>query len=364
MGGHIERVRRAIEFSGPDMVPMDLVDVPFLYDAYGTRASEEVRVPPGAESFDSAWCTYHWTLREVGRTERGEVLREDEWGCRQVVPADPASAYSVVARPDLSTMGKVLSHPWPRPEGTDPFFESRAAAIRRHYPDRFINGFIDPGPFLVAFELLGYEGLLVRLMEEPAAVSEVLRRVVGYQKALIGRFRQMGAHMITIIDEIAGAGGMMFSPEVFRRDFIGLYRELLEETHRCGMYTSLLLDGNVGAILPDLLRLDVDVQLFVQPRSTGLDTLQESYRGKRAVKLAVDMMETFVRGSPAEIASEVDDYVRRFHTPRGGLIFQALRWHRPEYDPVRVKAQIEAMNRHRQGVHEASLGDLDPRSAP
>ena len=350
MDTHVDRVRKAIEFGGPDMVPMDLVDVPFLYDAYGTRAADSFAAPPGAEGFDSAWCTYHWTLRPMGTNDKGEQLREDEWGCRQVVPADPGSAYSVIGRPDLGTMEKVLSHPWPDPAATDAFFESRArrdqAALSRQVHQRVHR----PGPFLVAFELLGYEGLMVRLMEDPGAVREVLRRIVDYQKALVGQFRRMGAHMVTIIDEVAGAGGLMFSPEVFRRDYIGLYAEILAETHRQGMYTSLLLDGNITPILPDLMKLDIDVQLFVQPHSTGLETIQEHFRGRRAVKLAVDMMETLVKGSPAEIAREVDDYVRRFHTPRGGLIFQALRWHRPEYDQVRVKAQIDAMNRHRPGA--------------
>jgi hypothetical protein len=350
MSRHIDRVRRAIEFGRPDMVPMDLVDVPFLYDAYGTRPADSVQVPPGAESFDSAWCTYHWTLRLAGQNNDGEILREDEWGCKQVVPADAGSAYSVIERPDLSSMDKVLSHPWPRPEGTDAFFDARKAIVQRHYRDRFINGFIDPGPLLVAFELLGYEGLMIRLMEEPDVVGKVIRRVVDYQKALIPRFRQMGAHMITIIDEIAGASGLMFSPAVFRRDFMGLYEELITETHRNGMYASLLLDGNISAILPDLLTLDIDVHLFAQPHATGLDVLQECFQGRRAVKLAVDMMQTMVTGTPAEIVDEVDDYVRRFHTDRGGLIFQALRWHRPEYDPLRVEAQIGAMNRHRPGA--------------
>ncbi len=142
----------------------------------------------------------------------------------------------------------------------------------------------------------------------------------------------------------------MFSPELFRRDFIGLYGELLEETRRCGMYTSLLLDGNISVILPDLMNLPIDVQLFVQPRATGLDVLQECFAGRRAVKLAVDMMETMVAGTAGQIAAEVDDYVRRFHGPKGGLIFQAMRWHRPQFDAARVKAQVEAMNRHRPGA--------------
>ncbi len=347
---HVDRVRRAIEFDSPDLVPMDLVDVPYLYDAYGTRDPAGVTVPPGAESFDSAWCTYHWTLRPLGVNERGEPLRADEWGCRQVVPREESTAYAILERPDLDTLEKVRAHPWPSPEATDAFFAGRRRVIERHWPDRFINGFLDPGPFLLAFELLGYEGLLVKLVEDPPVVLEVLRRIVDYQKALVPRFREMGAHMVTIIDEIAGTGGLMLSPDLFRREIIGYYRELLDEIHHHGLYTSLLLDGNITAILPDLMALPIDVQLFVQPHATGLEVLTDCFRGKRAVKLAVDMMETLVSGTERQIGEEVDRYVELFHTPRGGLIFQALRWHRPEYDPARVRAQVAAMNRHRRGA--------------
>lgn len=347
---HIRRVKRAIEFGSPDMVPMDLVDVPFLYDAYGTLDPAAVKAPPGAEQFDSAWCTYHWTLHPLGFNEQGEPVRRDEWGCTLVVPRGQDSAYSVLARPDLSTRAKVAAHPWPDPAGADGFFEQRRAVIESRYPDRFINGFLDPGPFLLGFELLGYEQMLLKLADDLPFVMDVLRRIVDYQLALVPRFRRMGAHMVTIIDEIAGTGGLMFSPELFRRRFSGLYRELLAEIRRQGMYTSLLLDGNIADILPDLLEMDIDVQLFVQPHATGLETIRRFFRGRRAVKLAVDMMDTLVRGTAAQIEAEVDRYVEYFHTAKGGLIFQALRWHRPEYDPARVQAQIAAMNRHRKGA--------------
>jgi hypothetical protein len=348
MSGHVERVKRAIEFRSPDRIPLDLVDVPHLYDAYGTLDPDTVTVPSGAEDFDSGWCTYHWALRPLGTNERGETLRTDEWGCTQVVPEDQGTAYSVIARPDLNTLEQAQGYPWPRPENTDEIFETKKGLIQRYYADRFINGFLDPGPFLVAFELLGYEGLMIKLMENLPLVKAVLRSIVDYQKALIPRFKYIGAHMVTIIDEIAGTAGLMFSPKLFRHEFLDLYRELLDEIHRHGLYTSILLDGNIAAILPDLMKLDIDVQLFVQPHATGLEVIEKYFAGKRAVKLSVDMMETLVRGSPQEIQTEVADFVRRFDTPKGGLLFQALRWHRPAYDSERVAAAIAAMNRYRR----------------
>ena len=350
MSTHIDQVRRAIEFGSPAYVPLELVDVPHIYNAYGTMDEEAVTVPPGAEDFDSAWCTYHWTFERTGTTHAGEPVRRDEWGCTQVVPKDLSVAYSVVERPSLMTMADVEAHTWPDPSVTDWFFESRKRTIQRFYPDRFICGLLDPAPFVVAFELFGYEGLLLGMHDRMDVILAVFRRIMDYQLALIPRFKDMGAHMVNVIDEVAGKQGLMFSPALFRRHFAPMYEELFAAVHRHGMYTSLLLDGNLAEIMPDLMRLDLDQMLFAQPHATGIDVIADYCRGKRCVKLAVDMMDTLATGTPGEIEAEVDEMVAKLNTPRGGLVFQAMRWHRPEYAPHRVQAQIAAMNKYRQRV--------------
>lgn len=347
MSKHKDRMRKAIEFGRPDFTPMDLTDVPFLYDAYDTLKPSTVTIPAGAEEFDSAWCTYHWTLNYLGGNENGELLRKDEWGCTQVIPRMETSAYSVVGRPKLDSLKDVAGHPWPSPQITDRFFGDRKEIIDRYYPDRFINGFLDPGPFLVAFELLGYENLLFKMFDDPDLVREVLARIFQYQKELVPRFREMGADMITIIDEVAGSGGMMFSPDLFRERYLPMYADLFAEIHRNNMYVSVLFDGDIGKILDGLMKLDIDLQFFAQPNATGIDVLAERFRGKRAVKMTADMMGTLAKGTPEEIEGEIDAIAERFWTDKGGLVFQALRWHRPAYRRENVDAQIRAMNKYR-----------------
>ena len=350
MSDHVEAVRRAIEFDSPPYVPMELVDVPHIYNAYDTCDAESVAFPPGAESFDAAWVTYHWTFDYIGKNEAGEPMRRDEWGCTQIIPNGKGSAYSVIEKPQPATMAEVAAYPWPDPGITDAFFESRRRVIERYYPDRFITGFLDPAPLLIAFNIFGYDGLLMGLHDDLDVVKALVRRVFDYQIALVPKFRAMGAHMINLIDEVAGTDGMMFSPDIFREHFLPMYVELLEAIHGNGMYTSLLLDGNVRAIMPDLMELELDQMFFAQPRSTGVDVIAEHCAGRRCVKLAVDMMHTLATGTTEEIELEVDDMVDRFHSDKGGLVFQALRWHRPAYNPVRVRAQINAMNKHRKGA--------------
>lgn len=350
MSTHIDTMKRAIEFGSPPYIPMELVDVPFLYDAYGTTDPAGVVIPEGAEDFDSAWCTYHWTFRDAGVNENKESMRTEEWGCRQVVPNDEGVAYSVVGKPGFTSLAEVKAHPWPDPELTNPFFERRRQIIAQHYPDRFICGFIDPGPFLIAFNLFGYDTLLLQLSDNLELVKGVVRRIVDYQLALVPKFKAMGAHMINIIDEVAGTGGMMFSPALFREHFLPMIAELIAEIHRHDMYASILLDGNITDIFPDVMALELDQILFAQPQSTGIDTIADFCGRKLCVKMAVDMMVTLASGTPAEIEAEVDTMVAKLNTPRGGLVFQALRWHRPEYDAHRVKAQIRAMNKYRKAA--------------
>jgi len=345
--GHIDEVRRAIEFGSPAYVPMELVDVPHIYTAYGTLAAETVAVPEGAEDFDAAWVTYHWTFQDLGRNANGEPVRKDEWGCTQIVPNDTGVAYQVIERPKLETLADVAAYPWPDPGGANWFFESRRRLIEQYYPYRFICGLLDPAPFVVAFELFGYDGLLLNLYDRLDVVLAVLDRIVEYQLALIPKFKEMGAHMVNVIDEVAGTAGMMFSPRLFREHFKPMYDKLFAEIHRQGMYTSLLLDGNLAQIMDDLVAMDLDQHLFVQAHSTGLGVIADCFRGKRSLKVSVDMMRNLASGTPAEIEAEVDDIVRHFRTDKGGLVFEAMRWHRPEFAPERVRAQIQAMNRYR-----------------
>jgi len=347
MRNHIDEVRRAIEFGSPSYVPMELVDVPHIYNAYGTLDAETVKAPEGAEDFDSAWVTYHWTFQDLGRNERGEPVRKDEWGCTQIVPNDTSVAYQVIERPTFNTLADVEAYPWPDPEGTNWFFESRKQLIEKYYPDRFICGLLDPAPFVVAFELFGYDGLLLNLYDRLDVVLAVFDKILQYQLALIPKFRAMGAHMVNVIDEVAGTSGMMFSPRLFRTHFKPMYDRLFSEIHRQGMYASLLLDGNLTEIMDDLAAMDLDQHLFVQANSTGLDTIADYFRGKRCLKVSVDMMRNLATGTPAEIEAEVDSIVRHFRTDRGGLVFEAMRWHRPEFAAERVRAQIQAMNRYR-----------------
>ncbi|HJN17458.1 MAG TPA: uroporphyrinogen decarboxylase family protein [Armatimonadota bacterium] len=343
---HIERVKAAYRFEGPDCLPLEIHDVVHLYDAYDTLDPATVKLVPGVASFDSLRVTYHWTFTEEGVNAEGERIRRDEWGCLQRVPESDQTAYDVIEKP-LSKPGAIGGYAFPDPSISDPFFERTKATIAEHYPDRFICGYVDPGPLLIAFNLYGYDGLLMRLHDNLDEVVAVVRQIAEYQKAIIDRWASIGVHMVAIIDEFAGTDGLMFSPALWREHFADIYANMFGHIRSHGLLAGCLFDGDISAILDDYLAIGPDVIEIVQPNTVGIETWAEKLRGKVACKASVDMMGTLATGTPADCRREARKLVEALATPEGGFAGISLRWHRPEYPKPNVSAVAEAFNEFR-----------------
>jgi len=341
----IDVVKAAIRFQDPPYVPMECVDVPGVYDAYGNLDPDQVQLLPGAEDFDSVQATYHWSLTELDSNDAGERVRRDEWGCEQRVPVDSDTAYEVIKKPMLETIPDPDTYPWPDISVTDPFFE-RMARVLPQYDDRFICGYIDPGPFLVAFNLMGYDGLLMKLYDDLDRVKAVFERIVDFQLQLVKRWKDVGAHMVQYIDEFAGKNGMMFRPEIWREHFAAHYERFIGAVHDAGMFAGCCLDGDVSAILPDIKAMGLDVLDIRQLNCMGMDVLEEHARGL-CVKTSIDMMTTLAMGSPDDVDAEARELCERLGGRQGGYICMTLKWHRPEYPAENVRASVEAFNKYR-----------------
>ena len=343
----IEVVKRAVEYDSPPYLPIELLDVPEIYNAYFTRNPDDVEFIDGTDNFDSLWVGYSWSLKELGENEQGEPLRRDEWGVLYKVPRDESSAYVILENP-LSAPEDLIGYRMPDPREAQPFFQRTGEVIERRYRDRFINGYVDPGPFLVAFALMGYERLLMNLIDNTHMVKDLIADIFTYQKQIVRYFRDIGAHMITLIDELAGSAGLMFSPALFREEFLSLYRDFFSFVKSQHLYSSILLDGNVTAIIDDIIAMDTDCVQFMEPNEVGIDEIARSFSGKRCIKTSVDMKTTLATGTPSQVRSEIHRMVRSFHTARGGYIPIILRWHRPSYPEQNVRASVDALRKYRQ----------------
>ena len=349
MSTHIDVVKRAIEFRKPAYLPMEIVDVPGVYNAYHTLDPRRVPFIPGTEGFDAMWTNCYSTFhKEVGRTPEGLPIKEDQFGTRLVSPREEKSAYILLDHPLRHCA--LRDYRFPNPDDTDPHFDRLGDVICRQYPDRFVDGFIDAGIFLTTQFLFGLEDFLLKIAEDIDLVTEAYARVADYYMALVPKYKRAGAHMITVIEDLGGRDGLVMRPSVWRDRFKPSLQRFIDCVHANGLYAGVAIDGSSRDVLEDLPGMKVDVFSVFDIKTTGIETIRRALAGKVCVKATVDMQTSLAVGSPEQVAREADELVDAFHGERGGFIAQVVRWHRPEFPAANVAASVKAFNAHRTGV--------------
>ena len=348
MTDHIERMTRAIELKGPDCIPMEIIDVPGIYNAYHTQDRDTVELIPGTEDFDAIWANcYSWRHEVVGQSDAGEPIKTDQFGTRFKTPHEEHSAYMLLSHP-LAEAGAAANYEFPDPADMDPLLDSLGNAISTRYPDRFVEGYIDAGIFLTTQLLIGLEEFLYKVAAEPDFVVDLYSRVEQYYRQLIPKFKRAGVHMITVIEDIGGTGSLVMRPDTWRERFKPILQRFIGAVHAEGMYAGLAIDGHSGDVLDDVVEMGVDVFSVFDMHTTGLDLIAEKLGGKVCVKATIDMQHTLATGTPEQVEAEAARMVQALHRPEGGFIAQVVRWHRPTFPNNNVLASVRGFNRFRQ----------------
>jgi hypothetical protein len=324
----IRNVRKAVGFDGPERTPIELVEVPGIYDDYGTIGPGDVD-PDFAplSDFDVLQATYHWVFKDMGRDREGNALREDEWGCRQKIPVGGEYAYFVLNNP-LRNWDDLGGYRFPEPFVNDGWFSSMARNLKR-YPGRFVDAFIDPGVTLVALNLRGYEELLVDYYTAFDRVGYLFDGIWDYQKELVRKWKRAGAHAVSLYEEWATQDRMYVSPDWWRERVKPFYRKVFDFIHGEGMYVGMGLDGFVLPILDDLKEIGLDILDNRQPALLGVENLAKAGGGKLCVKASCDMQLSLPLKGPEEVEREAETLARRLGVERnGGFIGLVFKWER------------------------------------
>jgi hypothetical protein len=324
----IEVVEKAIEFRNPEYVPIELVEVPGIWDDYGALPREEVTeefLP--LQGFDAIQAIYSWVFDEEGKTAQGDRLRRDEWGCLQKVPVSGEYTYLVIEEP-LRDWDRISRYRFPEPARADAWFEEITRSLTR-YPGKFINGFIDPGVTLVALNLRGYEELLIDYYQHMDRVRYLMDGIWEYQKEIVRRWKKAGAHAVSLYEEWGTQDRMYVPPEWWREHMKPFYRRVFDFIHSEGLYAGMGIDGSILEILDDLKEIGLDILDNRQPVLLGIDNLARAGGGRLCIKASNDMQLSLPVKTPGEIEREALELCEKLGTARGGgFIGLVFRWER------------------------------------
>jgi len=122
-------------------------------------------------------------------------------------------------------------------------------------------------------------------------------------------------------DDVAGQDGMMFSPELFRKYFLPLYRSLIEKVKKYNLTFGWHCCGNVNDILPDIIEAGLDVFDVVQTsaKDMELENVYRLYGKKVCMHGAIDIQKILSRGNEQNVRDEVKKVIYLWGR-NGGII--------------------------------------------
>ena len=294
-----ENMRRAIEFRGPQRLPIT---------GYGDA---DDRVSIGTEPITPPAAANDPLV--------------DEWLCRWEKTETPNMG-QVKGHP-LADLADLHSFPWP--DGDDPrryvnvtrqLDEIDAAPVRR-------DKYRIVGIFMLLWErmqaLYGFENCSMDLLEDRPEIHELADRLVAYDCAFIRNVHRLAG------DRIDGFGfsedwgteqDLMVSPELFRRFFLPRYRTIFAAARDRGWHVWMHSCGKINRAIPFLIDAGVNLLNMQQPLTNGIAEIGRQFAGRVCFETLCDIQHTLPKGNRAEIRQQAEQLLTQWGTPQGGFI--------------------------------------------
>ena len=350
-----ERVYRALRLENPDRVPRDLWAVPAIamfrsseLDRVLRRFPSDIVLPvdtagTAVSAYGSltAGSDQGGTLFRYGLSERASGTPfvvgtyVDEWGCPWEVGEDGVAGEVKHAPLADWKLLDSFKPPWEVLETANWDDVDRICAET----DKFVLTPWHMDPFERMQFLRGTEALLMDMAWGTAEVFRLRDLVHEFFLREMALWCGTDVDAIRFFDDWGAQRTMLMSPSMWRELFKPLYAEYCEMIHAAGKFAFVHSDGEISAIIPDLIEIGVDAlnsQLFCM----DIEELGRQHRGQITFWGEIDRQGVMPFGEPGDVRDAVRRVRRSLQDERGGVVAQ-LEWGKA--DPAEnVEAAFEA----------------------
>jgi uroporphyrinogen decarboxylase len=196
-------------------------------------------------------------------------------------------------------------------------FDGAKALADRHREDVFIFGKLGMALFERAWSIRGFEQLLEDMAVRPEFVEDLLDRIVyEWNLPIIDQQNAIGIDVFYFADDWGSKTNLLFSPRMWRRFIKPRLAICYDRVKSSGAFVGQHSDGNILAILPDLVELGLDILNPIQPSVYDPNLIKDQYGDKITLYGAIDVETTLPFGTPDEVRSEM--LARSSRLGRGG----------------------------------------------
>jgi uroporphyrinogen decarboxylase len=172
--------------------------------------------------------------------------------------------------------------------------------------DRFVFILLD-GVFGWGMRLFGFRRFMVELFRASSDLLMLIKDVEALNFELVRRARDRGADGVLLADDVAHQRGLMVSPDLLRHTLLPSLDRQTKALKALGMTVFFHSDGNINAILPDLVKTGLDGWQGLEA-AAGMDLglIKRDYGARVCLWGNMDPAHLQVPSPPEEIASRLE----------------------------------------------------------
>ncbi len=228
--------------------------------------------------------------------------------------------YTEVVGHPLSDDAAIETYRPPDPNRPELYAQAQRL-LARHGEEYYIVGVTVTTIFETAWALRGMSQLMMDFALDPDLADRILDIPYQYHLAAAGRLAEMGVDMIWLGDDVGSQNGMMISPGHWRALLKPRMARLIAALKAINpaLMIAYHSDGDISAIIPELIDIGVDVLNPIQPACMDLVGLKREYGNRLCFWGSLDEQHTLPFGRPRDVRREV---LTRLKTlgQSGGLI--------------------------------------------
>jgi uroporphyrinogen decarboxylase len=233
------------------------------------------------------------------------------------------------------------NYPWPDPDEPN-LLADAGQAIEREGPDYFVAPNLGMCLFERAWSLRGFDALMMDMADRPDWVADLLDRIAEIQIRLARRYVAAGVDGGYFGDDYGAQRSMLFSPRMWRTLVKPRLACMFAVFRDAGLPVILHSDGDIKAILPDLVEIGMTTLNPVQPEVLNHGWLAREYGQKLSFYGGISTQSVLPQGD-AELVRKATLGCARALAPAGtGLVLGPSHRLQSDIPPESVEAMLAA----------------------
>jgi uroporphyrinogen decarboxylase len=174
-----------------------------------------------------------------------------------------------------------------------------------------------------AYLMRGIERLFVDLHERPDYVATLFERIAERQRFQARRFAEAGVDVLRIGDDIANQRSLLVSPALYRKQIKPFHASVVAAARSINPSIHVLYhsDGNLTALLPDLIEVGVTAINPVQPECMDLIGIKREFGRDLTLWGCGPVQSTYAFGTREDVLAHVR-LLKGELSVDGGLVVQ------------------------------------------